>query len=59
MEKLGALPDAALPPEKANAEIQFYCGMLARMVLSAVMDGDRQDTAEFMEGTPYPVQRTG
>ena len=59
LEKLGALPDAALPPEKANAEIQFYYGLLARMVLSAVMDGDRQDTAEFMEDTPYPVQRTG
>ena len=33
LEKLGALPDAALPPEKANAEIQFYYGLLARMVL--------------------------
>ena len=43
----------------AYAEIQFYYGLLARLVLSAVMDGDRQDTAEYMEDNPYPVQRTG
>lgn len=27
----------------------FYCGCLARLVLSAVIDGDRRDTAEFMD----------
>lgn len=29
--------------------LNFYCGCLARLVLSAVIDGDRRDTAEFMD----------
>ena len=31
-------------------EIFFYTGLLARLVLSAVIDGDRKDTFSFMSG---------
>ena len=31
--------------------LHFYIGMLARMLASAVIEGDRRDTAEFMSGT--------
>lgn len=39
--------------EKQGQEICFYEGMLARLMLSAVIDGDRRDTAEFMAGKDY------
>ncbi len=29
----------------------FYCGLVARLLVSAVIDADRQDTAEFMDET--------
>lgn len=29
----------------------FICGLIARMVLSAVIEGDRRSTAEFMDGS--------
>lgn len=31
----------------------FYCGLFARLLLSAVIDGDRRDTAEFMYGEEF------
>lgn len=31
-----------------GTEIDFYLGLLARLILSAVIEGDRRDTAEFM-----------
>lgn len=34
-------------------EFEFYLGALARLVLSAVIAGDRRDTAEFMEGVLF------
>ena len=37
-------------PEKANQELFFYTGLLARFLLSAVIEGDRTDTAYFMTG---------
>ena len=34
---------------KGNPErLDFYLGLLARLILSAVIEGDRRDTAEFM-----------
>ena len=33
--------------ETASEEVCFYLGMLARLLLSAVIEGDRRDTAEF------------
>ena len=33
----------------------FYIGLTARLLLSSVIEGDRRDTAAFMNGTEYPV----
>ena len=35
---------------KGRAQMHFSMGLAARMLLSAVIDGDRRDTAEFMSG---------
>ena len=35
---------------KANQELYFYLGLLARLLLSAIIEGDREDTAAFMRG---------
>lgn len=47
----------ALQAITANAgdarEVYFYEGMFARLLLSAVIDGDRRDTAEFMAGADF------
>ena len=39
--------------ETYNDEILFYLGLVARLLSSAVMDGDRRDTAEFMNFTDF------
>lgn len=43
--------DAAL----ARRELPFYVGLTARLLLSAVIQGDRRDTAEFMTGAARPA----
>ena len=35
---------------KDSEEVLFYLGVLERLVLSALIEGDRRDTAEFMSG---------
>ncbi len=35
---------------KGKAQMHFLMGLAARMIFSAVIDGDRRDTAEFMNG---------
>lgn len=43
--------------EERYADDQEYCfavGLLARLLLSAVIEGDRQDTAAFMDGITPP-----
>lgn len=37
-------------------EFAFYMGLLARLLLSAVIEGDRRDTAEFMTGVYQPPE---
>lgn len=44
----------------ARAEQKFYIGMLARLVLSALVDADRRDSADFCSGetkifSPAPI----
>lgn len=34
--------------QNKQSELCFYLGLLARLLLSSVIDGDRRDTAEFM-----------
>lgn len=40
--------------EHYDGECAFYIGFLARLLLSGVIEGDRRDTAEFMNGFCYP-----
>lgn len=40
--------------EFCDDETAFYSGLLARLLLSAVIEGDRRDTAEFMRGVQFP-----
>jgi CRISPR-associated endonuclease/helicase Cas3 len=46
--------DLAQQNDSYNGEVSFYLGLLARLMLSAVIEGDRQDTAEFMNGIVPP-----
>lgn len=46
-------------PNVQNNECQFYAGMLSRLLTSAVINGDRKDTAEFMSGTDFSAAETG
>ena len=36
-----------------ETEITFYAGLLSRLIASAVIQGDRKDTAEFMGGKSF------
>lgn len=38
---------------RTDDEADFYFGLLTRLILSAVMEGDRRDTAEFMSCRKY------
>lgn len=39
--------------KKSNEELMFYIGLLARLILSSIVEGDRRDTAEFMNGDKF------
>lgn len=41
----------------ADSEIAFHMGLLERLLLSSVIEGDRRDTASFMTGEPYYVRK--
>ncbi len=53
LDKLSALSPLE-DDNEANEETAFYIGFLARMLLSAVIEGDRADTAAFMTGAVPP-----
>lgn len=40
-------------------ETAFYSGLLSRLLLSAVIEGDRRDTAVFMRRVEFPPSRSG
>ena len=40
--------------DQANEHLMFYSSMLTRLLLSAVIEGDRRDTAEFEHQFDYP-----
>ncbi len=50
MEKLQPLVQ-----DEHGVEGDFYLGLLMRLLLSAVIEGDRRDTAEFMNHMTYPA----
>lgn len=37
-----------------SGELAFFSGLLVRLILSVVMEGDRRDTAEFMTNALFP-----
>ena len=45
--------------EEKNKEILFYLGLLERMILSLLVEGDRRDTAEFMSDGKMHFLNTG
>lgn len=45
--------------ERYEQETAFYSGLLSRLLLSAVIEGDRRDTAEFINGTQFPAAPSG
>lgn len=53
MEKIVSLSKQECD-ETADQETDFYVGLLARALLSAVIEGDRRDTAEFMNDATFP-----
>lgn len=42
---------------EANEEIAFHMGLLERLLLSSVIEGDRSDTASFMSNEPIPERK--
>ena len=53
MEKIQTMmEDEAAQPQ----DLFFYVGLTARLLLSAVVQGDRRDTAEWMSGCPRPQE---
>lgn len=51
LEQICTLPNQE---EHYDSEVSFYTGLMTRLILSAVIEGDRRDTAEFMNGFRYP-----
>lgn len=57
LEKIGSMTGEEASDDRYDEETAFYCGLLARLLLSAVIEGDRRDTAEFMYALPFPLRR--
>lgn len=45
--------------KKKREEDSFFLGLMARLLLSALVDADRRDTAEFMSGRRLKVRSEG
>ncbi len=54
LEHICSLTGDEASDERYDQETAFYSGLLSRLLLSAVIEGDRRDTAEFMNGTQFP-----
>lgn len=57
MQPIFARIDRLAQPGAAtyDTHLNFYLGLLARLLLSAVIEGDRRDTAAFCSGITYPA----
>lgn len=44
----------ALAKDDNSEDYNFYFSLLVRLILSSVIEGDRRDTAEFMNGSVFP-----
>lgn len=52
---LSAKIEIIKPLTQSADEMLFYCAMLSRVLLSALIDADRRDTAEFMQNMQTPA----
>ena len=59
LEHIRSMTGEEASQERYEEETAFYCGLLARLLLSAVIEGDRRDTAEFMRDAQFPPKRDG
>lgn len=50
-------PEPKEDPVSATENVFFLTGLLCRLVLSAVIQGDRRDTAEFFDGKKFVANR--
>ena len=50
VQELSCVSEKLVQEDDDYAEVQFRLGLLARLLLSALIEGDRRDTAEFMGG---------
>lgn len=58
LQKILSMTGDDADDERYDHETAFYAGMLARLLLSAVIEGDRRDTAEFMNAAQFPAARS-
>lgn len=56
LERICSMTGVDAGDERYDQETAFYSGLLARLLLSAVIEGDRRDTAEF-DGAQFPERR--
>ena len=59
LEHICAMTGEEASDERYDQETAFYSGLLARLLLSAVIEGDRRDTAISMNGAAFPPARSG
>lgn len=59
LEHICAMTGEEADDERYDQETAFYFGLLARLLLSAVIEGDRRDTAIFKDGVVFPSARSG
>ena len=59
LEHICAMTGEEVSDERYDQETAFYSGLLARLLLSAVIEGDRRDTAISMNGAAFPPARSG
>lgn len=57
LERIRLMTGDDVSDEQYDEETAFYCGLLSRLLLSAVIEGDRRDTAEFMNDAFFPPQK--
>ena len=57
--EIEAFCSQVVPTNASADEAMFFIGMLARLLCSAVIEGDRRDTAEFMSNQHFPTAIAG
>lgn len=59
LERILSMTGDEADEERYDQETAFYAGLLARLLLSAVIEGDRRDTAEFQNNRQFPAGYSG